>query len=301
MVGQRRFLWKFFVMHFCMIIPILLASIFIACAVSDRMGKLESEAMVQQMKNVKMKFWDSYVIYFDESVLLSSRTELLKHKMLSNAMDAYDGIELLREKRSFDDRISAIFMEYGTDYVYSSSGIVRKTVYLGSMGYKQESIQRALDIMESHQSTVTFLFRTEVTGNMMFSYFTTRSEKNGSSVNYIVSFEQVKDIFYPIYDGQWYWLEATDGSSLGLSCDADGNIVVLTQAECEERAFGKEYQVLEEKMEAPDLTIKLYYKKASFNLHEGFYQMQLINMLLIGLGGIGSAALSWLLSKQRMK
>lgn len=300
MFGKQRFMIKFFVTHLCLTIPVLLVSIFITAIVSGRMRLVEDEKVEQQLSNAVSNFQNLYTGYYNESVILSERSELLPNKMLTNAMEAYNGIELLKLKQSFDNRITDILLEYGTEYVYSSA-LSRKRVYLESNGYREESIVRSFKAMERGEEGAIVLFKSDKNGSFMLTYPIQRGGKQWMSVNFILPFEQMMLFFRPTDSGQWFLLEAWDGSILALGCDKEGETIVLAPEEYERRLMSQDYQVFETNDERAGLTIRIYYEKIVFDLNQGFYQMQCVNIALILLGGILSAMLSWGLSRKRMK
>lgn len=297
---ERRFIIKFFVTHLCLIIPVLFVSIIITEIVSGRTRKIENEKVEQQFNFTVNEFCNLYIEYYNESVILSGRSELLPYKMLSNTMDAYAGIELLKLKQSFDNRISGILVEYGTDDIYYSASS-KKRLYLKSNGYREESIARAIEAMERGEEGAVALYKSDVDGGFMLTYSIGRGEDKRMSVNYILPFEQVMLFFRPTNSGQYFLIESWDGSIFALGCDDEGQTVVLAPQEYERRLMDQDCLVCKTDYERAGLTFRLYYEKKAFELNKGFYQLQVVSSCLILLGGVFSGVLSWVLGKKRMK
>lgn len=301
MLSEKRHLIRYFLTHLCLIIPILLTSILAVSIITDRMMKLESRAAVQQLNNAVSEFEDSYHNYYEESILLSGMPELLAHKISGDIKDAIKGIELLELKQYFDGNISNVFLEYGTDLVYASNGTSRKQVHFRSiLGCREESIDRGLAAIESGEETFTFLFISDTTGYLLYSYPVRRMVDEHVSVNYVVSLDQIMEIFKPTGEQQWYQLQAADGSVLTIGYNSSGKVCILPSEESENRINNGKYIVLEESADSHGMIISLYYEKLSFSTDNGLYSMQLINMLLITVGTILSAITSWILSKRRI-
>ena len=301
MLSEKRFLTRFFLVNLCLIIPVLLVSILAVGVVTGKMKKLEEQATLRQLNNVLTELEQSYSNYYEESILLSEMEELLPYNIAKSVKDTREGIDVLQMKRHFDNRISNVFLGYGTESVYSSDGVSSKRVHFKSvLGCREESIARGLAVMESGEEYLTFLFKSDTVGYMMYSYPTREGMDGFVSVNFVVPFEQVREMFSFSNEKQWYQLQAKDGSILAVSCDALGNAYVLSQQETENRINNGRYNVFEETLYSQGMVIRLYYEDNFSSLDSGVYQIQLLNMILIVLGIMFSAMVSWFISKRRM-
>lgn len=297
---QKHFMTKFFFYHMCMMIPFLMVSIVMTYVVLGRMEKMKETEMLKQLDYAETEFLDTYMNYFNEAALLSNRLELADYKMLSDSMESWDGTELLRMKSYFDNRIIGVFIEYGTKNAYTSSGIYRKQVYFKELGCGEEDMERAMVLLESTENGVSFLHRSDTAGNMMLSYPFIKS--NGRlSVNFIMPFDTVIQMFRFSYEGQWYLLRVADGSCLGIGMDEAGNVAVMASEECEGRMTDKNYKVFSRQVQGSELEILLYYRKSSFNLQDSFCQAQVINLILITTESIAAAVISYVISRKRIR
>lgn len=301
MLSDKRYLARFFLVHLCLIIPILLTSILAIGVTTNRMQDIESQAAVQQLNNTISSFDKVYLSYYEDSVLLSGMPELLPYKITDNVKDTSKGIDLLKLKQYFDSSISNIFLEYGTELVYSSVGVSRKQVHLKSiLGCREESVLRGLSAIESGEEAFIFLFTSDTSGYMLYSYPVRQKVDEHVSVNFVVSFEEILEMFKLTDETQWYQLQAVDGSVLAIGCDSSGKPHVLSSEEYENRMNNGKQIAYAENVNIHGMITRLYYEKMSFSMDNGLYKMQLFNMLLIAVGTVLSAITSWILSKQRI-
>lgn len=297
---KKRMTAQFFLTHFVLMIPMLLTSILVTNVTFYEMLEIEDKTVKHQFENAGTEFMTKYYSYRDESILMENRAELLPGKMLDNPIEAYKGIEILKLKKYFDDRISNVFISYGTADVYSPTGVASKEVFFTAvLGCLGESVERGIQAIESGEDALTFLFRNAADGYLLYSYETSRADENGASVNFLVSFEKLDEFFTPQYPYQYYELEMKDGSSLVLGSDESGDILVLTEAEWEQLEGRDGYAMLEEVVDDPGITIRLYYDRMSFPMVEWLRRVHVVNIVLIALGVVLSACLSWMFSRKR--
>lgn len=298
---ETKLIIRFFLSHFAIIVPILLTSILAANVISYEVMKREDELAGYQLEDTRTELWDRYFSYSDESVLIASVVELSSNKMLDNPIEASDGIEILRLKNYFDDDIYSVFVYYGTDRLYSSTGVSSKEVYFSkNLGCDEESTDKGITMIESGESAATLLFKNQKDGYMLFSYDT--NQRNDMSVNFLMSFEQLKKFIEPQFSNeQYYELEMRDGSRLVLGHDTDGKLIVLEEEAWKQLAKDGDCRMIESFLEEPGITIRLYYDKMSFNMSRWLNIVQIVNLLLIIFGVILSAILSWAFTKKRIK
>lgn len=301
MVSEKRHLIRFFLTHLCLIIPILLTSILAVSIITGRMMKLEKRDAVQQLNNAVSAFEESYVNYYEESILLSGMPELFSYKISGDIKDTIKGIELLELKQYFDGNISNVFLEYGTDLVYSSVGTSRKSVLFRTiLGCREESVLRGVTAIDSGEESFTFLFASDTTGYMLYSYPVRQKVEEHVSVNFLVPFEQITKFFKPTDETQCYQVETADGSILTIGSDASGKVYIMSLEETGKMLNSRRGSVVETVSKSQGMTVRLYYEKTFFSTDNGLYQMQVINMLLITVGTILSSITSWILSKRRI-
>ena len=300
MYKEKRLKFRFFLTHFVIIIPLLATSIAGSHVILYEAEKREDTMASQQLEDIKMDFLQEYQSYYDRSVLLSNKSELASDKMLNNPQKTYDGIEILKQQMQyFDNNIYSLFVTYGTDYIYSQSGRARKRTYFSDiLKCREESIRRGLNAIECGEDTLLLLYTNDTEGYMLYSYQT--KQANDISVNFVVSFEQIKEIFNLKYDGQYYELETADGSTLVLGRNVAGDMVIIDHDEWSQQIDKNSYITKESILDIPKITIRLYYGRMSFNMSHWLYIMQAINIILITSGTVLSACISWLISKKRI-
>ncbi len=301
MLKEKRWLIKFFLIHLCLIIPMMLMSILAVGMVTDKMKRLENISAEIRLDNVMTNLEENYFNYYKESVLLSESLQLLPRAMLESHGGTREGIKLLKLKRHYDNRVVDVFIDYGTEFVYAASGVASKQVHFDSvLACREESIYRGMEIMEKGERAATFLFKSDINGYLLYSYPTRKVEDDVVSINFVMSFEQVGKILQLMDEKQWYQLQAADGSTLSVACDASGKVFILSEEMSEKRIQSGSYTVIEKDAVSMGMKVRLCYEKFALRQENGIYQMQIINMVLIGAGILLSAVVSWLLSKRRI-
>ena len=299
---KKNFFARFFLTYISVAVPVLLASVFATNVILHETVKMETQMLQTQLEDAEREFVENYQGYYNESVLIASRPELLPYKMLEHPRSTYDGIEILRLKQSFDDSIFSVFVTYENEYVYSSSGTARKEVYFTNvLECESESRLRGISAVESEENAVTLLYGIQQVGRILYSYKIYRSGEPLMSVNFVIPVEEMDEIFALSYPEQYYELTMRDGSSLVFGRDEKGNMEVMDADQWQLRAEEREYQVLDGVTGEQGITLKLYYDKMSFSVSKWLYRVQLINILLILLGVTLSAVFSWLLSHKQLR
>lgn len=302
MLLQKRFTKKFFWTHFCLIVPILLVSILMFYMIAREMRVIEEEKLQEQLENAVMGVAALYSNYREESVLLSVSSELLPYRIDASQQQTAEGIAVLRMKRYFDSRIKDVFLYKGTDYIYSSMGKSSNKVHFTKiLSCREESWQRGMALIESGENGIIFLYETDTRGYMMYSYATRKVKDEYVSINFLVSTEEIMEMFCPSGKNQWYQLEAGDGSRVIFGYSDSGKWSILSEEEWIGRMDSGRYSVIEKNLEQAELTVRLYYEQLTFDMSDGLYRLQLINMVLIIAAILLSALASWVLSKHRVK
>ncbi|MBO5177774.1 MAG: helix-turn-helix transcriptional regulator [Lachnospiraceae bacterium] len=301
MTFEKRYLMRFFLLNMCLIIPMVIISIFAVNMVANETKKIEKNTAIQRLNDVAASFEADYQEYVDESIVLFSREELRYSHITGKASDTIKAIDMLRLKRQFDNRIHAVLICYGTDYVYTSSGVATKKVYFGiDLKCQDESVNRGLDIIDSGENALTFLFTSKDDGFLMYTCYTKDIRLNQTSVSFLIPFEQIKNKFAHLQEGQFYRMELKDGAVLIVGRDFGGEIVIVPQEEWEQITNDAQYIMEEVENEILGMTTALYYKESSFGVNRGLQQLQMINMILIVAGIILSALISWSISRKRI-
>lgn len=302
MLKKRKVLLRFFLTYVTIVVPVLLASMFATGVIQKEMLKMEDELLHRQLKEVKDTFAATYINYYDEGIIIGSRTELLPNKMLGHPNNIQEGIDILKLKSNFDDDIIGVFVTYETDKVYSSTGITRKTVYFSSsLNCTEESIRRGMEAIESEKGTVTLLFDKRAGGKILYSYKIYRSSDASTSVNFVMDFSQLEDMVHISNENQYYELIMADGSFIVICCDENGEIIFCESELWEELTAKKQFTVFEEYMEESGITIRLYYDKKDASIGWWLYKIQTVNIVLILLGITWSVIFSWLYSRKQMR
>ncbi len=295
---EKRYLFRFFLLHLCLILPVVAVSLLAVNIVAAEAGALERQEARDQLGDALAGFAMDCQDYRDESVLLAYRQELKKKYISTEPADTAKGINTLKLKQYFDKRIRDVFVYYDTGYVYSSLGVSRNYVHFASvMGCREESVRRGIEAMESGEDSLLFLFESDTTGYLLCSYHVQLSNQGRISVNFAVPFEQIKRTFGQLQEGQMYLLEASDGSTLRLFRDGRGKMAVLDKEEWDEILGADRYAEQEETLEQYGFTARLYYREMPMG--GGLGKMQTVNIILIIVGILASGAVSWRFSRRQ--
>lgn len=298
---KKRNILKFFSLQLCLVIPVVMVSIFIANLVTREMEMVERHTARYQLNEMLTGFISDCQDYYEEGVLLATRPELRKDRISSDPVETADGISTLKMKQYFDSRVANVFLYYGTKYIYSSSGVSSCRVHFNSvLNCREESVSRGMKAVESDRNTLTFLFQTDTSGYLLYSYPVRHSEEEYVSVNFAIPFERLKRQFDQLQEGQIYLLETSDGSTLRLGRDNTGEMVVFSEKEWNEITGRGSYIELSETLDSFGIVAKLYYKERFFDFNNGFRRMQMTNICLIIGGILLSAVVSWNLSRKRV-
>lgn len=298
---EKRYFLRFFLLHLCLILPVVTVSLLAANLVAGEVGTLERREARDQLSDALSGLAMDCQDYRDESVLLAYRQELKKNRIGGEPVDTAKGIDTLKLKQYFDKQIKDIFVYYDTGYVYSSLGVSRNRVHFASvLGCREESVDRGIAAMEGGEDALLFLFESDTTGYLLYSYCVGLSHQGRISVNFAVPFEQVKRMFGQLQEGQMYLLEASDGSVLRLFRDNQGKMVVLDREEWEGVLRADRYVEQEQSLDQYGFTVKLYYRKMSMGLASGLGKMQTVNMILIAVGILASGVVSWRFSRRQV-
>ena len=184
MLKEKGWLMKFFLIHLCLVIPMMLMSILAVGMITDKMKRLEITSAEIRLDNVITNLEENFLNYYEESVLLSESLQLLPRAMLESPRATREGIKLLDLKRYYDNRVVNVFMDYGTEQIYASSGVASKQIHFGSvLACREESIYRGLEILESGERAATFLFKSDINGYLFYSYPAREVEDDFISIN----------------------------------------------------------------------------------------------------------------------
>ncbi len=292
----------FFLTYLITVIPVLFVSIFASGVIFQEMLKLEDEMLQRQLVNVKEMLIGKYLNYHDEGIVIGSRTELLPYKMLGHPKNADAGIDLLKMKKNFDDDIIDVFLTFETENVYSSNGISRKSVYFGStLNCDEQSIRRACEIVENDKNTVALLYDKKAGGNILFSYKLQRPFSSSTSVNFVMDFEKLNDIFRISNENQYCELMLQDGTSIVLGSEADGKTIIYSQDEW--GAFTDKVQLacFEEEIDELGMRIRMYYGENDVLEGQWIHKTQMVNVVLIFVGISWAVLFSWFYSRKQLR
>ncbi len=296
---QRKVKIHFFLSHFMIVIPLVLASFLTTLVISHETQRQNEEVFNQQFTKFVSEFTKVWLDCKDKSVLLGSRSELDKDRMTTNPVETREGIELLKLYNYFDDSSIITFLYYQTGKIYYSTGVVSKEIFFREIRKcTEESVKRVETILKENKSTVTLLYEDATSGYLLLSY--SGNFRSNMSVNFLIPFDELKELCgQQFYNRQYYELETEDGSRLVLESAPSGIIRVLKD---EEETFKRgNYKTLEKVLNNSKVTVRLYYDRFAFAMNKWLYTMQAINIALILTGTILTVILSWSFTQKRLR
>lgn len=300
MRDEKKVKVRFFLTHFAIIIPILIASFLITYVISYETLKQNHKNISRQLDSFAENLLDMYSEYKGKGLLLAGKPELSAEKMTVNPIDAYKGIELLNLSNYFDEDLFSIFISYQTGKIYSTTGATRNSIYFRNViNCSEESAKRGDKILSGDKDTITLLYKGSTDGYILLSY--KEYFRKDFSVNFLIPFEKLKKICaQQLYSSLYYELEMEDGSRLLLENDPTG-MVTIHGTDCEKIFSDRKYNVMEKQLNDIGITARLYYDKFSFQRNKWLYTIQVINIVLIFIGTVWAGILSWSLTQRRLR
>ena len=299
---RSSYFQRFFWLHFCLIIPVVVSSVLVAGIIFNRVIQKEEEKLVRRLEDTGLRLYESVSDYSDEAVLLASRYELLRKELTGTMVEVRKAIEFLQLKKSLDSSFADLFIDFGTDKIYDVNGVTSKSLYISSLvAGREEEIERCRQLLSGDKSAVEILFYSDTEGYLAYSFYVDTTGENRRIFTYLLSFEQLGEILWLQDETHYYELVTNSGRSIVLGYDDSGRLSVIEKETWEAKASSKNYKALEEVIPVWDTTVRLYYDRDSLWLDDGLYQLQLVNIGLILLGIVLSAVISWNISSKNMK
>lgn len=299
---RKGYLPRFFGTYICLIIPVLVVCLLIAGIVSNQVIRKEEEKQLRQLEDTALRLSEAVTDFSDESILLASRYELLRHKLNGSLIDIRKSIELLQLKRSLDSNHTDLFIDFGAEKIYSSAGVTGKTLYISTLlGNREEDKRLCWEILSGDENQVELLFDSDTTGYLICSFHIDKAGEHKRKFNYLLSFEQLGELFRRQEGNQFYEVETKSGRALLFGYDETDKIKVIKRKDWEETKGSTEYVTQEVSIPSVGITLKLHYSENEIRLKSGIYQVQVLNMLLILSAMLLSSVMSWRLSTQRIK
>ena len=297
---NKKIKMRFYLAHFIVVIPILVASFLMTYVIFWETMKQNSNVLYQQLNDFTAEFAEMYTDYKERAVLLAGKTELSRKNMTFSSIEAYNGVELLKLSSYFDNSQANIFVSYQTGKIYSITGAARSKVFFrDTIDCTEESIARAEAALEANENLVTLLEQNTAKGYLLFSYKVNSRET--VSFNFLVSLEKLEEICIPqFYNEQYYELEMMDGSRVVLESNSDGVVKIRKEGETQSLRE-KKYKVFEKTLTIPGVTIRLYYNRFSFAMNKWLYTMQAVNVVLLLIGTVLTGLLSWSFTQKRLR
>ncbi len=298
---KKQNIIKFSFIQICLIVPMLLFSVSGMFLTTKQMREIENMSVQRQLDSAVDKLQETYQNYYEESIALTDMQELSYIKMTGDVTDVAAGIDLLRKKLIFDGRIFTVFLYYGTDYIYSSSGTSRKNIFFRqTLGCQKESTERGIEIIEERKAGASFWYVTDTDGYVVYTYLPRKMAGKEVLVNFVLTFDRMRDVFGLRDETQWVLLEDEYGSKIAFGCNEFGKTYVMSADEINDRINSNDYNLRTQTVPIQGIDIVLYSKKEVFLWENGLLKNQLLNMVLILVGIFLSALLSWRYSRKRI-
>lgn len=301
MKKNKKRMRKLFLTHLGIVVPVLITSMLMTFYISHEMLKIEEEMIERQITTAEDWLTQEYEKIEKKSILLAQQPQLRKNKMLEGKYGTLEGVEFLELQKNIDQGFADIFVTYGDEKVYASSGVSSWYNYFRYVrGMTESSVDRGIAALEKEDSFVCFLQDTVKKKYFLYSMESKKKNNGNMKVNFIVSAQELEALFKTQYNSQYFELEAADGTVLYISCDENGKISFPDFEDWNKQLSWKSLGKKECAIENINVNIKFYYDRSEFFINQWLMRVQITNWLIFMIGSVFTAYLSWKYSKKQI-
>ena len=286
---------RFLLSCFCVMMPILGISFLFSHWTFSQVLEKNEKVFEQSVNYVCNKLDQSYQESKNDAIRISAIPELNPDIMLKNETSTLTGLNLIRMINVFRDEWGEIFLYYGSNRIYFSSGRHNITYFLKQLNCDTQSSSNAMDLLSENQDGIALLLRNDGKDGYLLLHFSI-SGKEDMSVNYLISFNK---FFQRLNALQNYALSSvqinfSDGNQLLLCTDEKNGFHVTS----EESADLGDCLIFESNVFLGNAVILASYSKSAI-LRENRIN-QYINYFIIALGILLSSLIAaWFGSRRK--
>ena len=298
-MAGKRILRYFFVNLLCILLPLIVVSIFVTQKLVVSMQQEESEKISNQMEAVASALETHFQDFKVKSVALFENREFSSSHVVLDSNEAIEALALLKSLKQFDSMADDIVLYYGTGYLYHSAGRVRIDTYLSStMGCDRESVEAGMNIMASEQDEVQLLYKQGGSGYLMYHIPVGKDYLDYTrSTGIYISFDRLGNLLNSCIKSTNVMLELEiAGKKVYFHCTSKG-CKFVNEAEAAELLGTYKNEFLENNVTDFDMQIRFL-----FDMKQQLAEFYAVRNLCIGLMVVGvllSFLMSFWMSKNR--
>ena len=157
-MDKKRFIMRFVVVYFCILLPLVIAMILVGGRIVRRMEEKEIEMATSKLERAAVSLESDYFEYKDQAVLLFSNSEFHSNVIASTVSDSLTAIQILKNIWIFNSTDADFLVYYGDGHFYNHKGREGTSVYWNSsLVCTKESIERAEQVIRADTDTVCVL------------------------------------------------------------------------------------------------------------------------------------------------
>ena len=165
---DRKFLVRFWVTSLFVMIPVLIASIFITNKYIAKMEMSEKKQLEYQIENAAKYISTDFYEYINKSIILFSLKEFSAQNPFLETDSALNAFSLLRALFNFNnDEMLCVY--YGNDKLYYAAGMESPEVYFEiTLNCTEDSKKKGIQILESEERSINILHTKQGEGYLMY-------------------------------------------------------------------------------------------------------------------------------------
>ena len=295
---KKQFIIRFLVANLSILLPVLVAVIWITNSYIVKTEKEERKQIQLQLEDIAQSISNDFYEYVSKSVVLFSGHGFASKNPFLETESALRALELLQTISAFNkDEILCIY--YGDDKIYYSAGMEHSDVYFGmTLNCTDASIQKAIRLLESEKKEIAILNTKQGVGYLMYHIPIDKSMHGYSrSMQVYISFSSFANTMKSIFHEGEKLLILSVGEESSYFYDNGKVITQIASEEAEQLQENCKWYQAEAYGSNPDFTIK-----ALCNIDKrlsGFYELRNINILILIVGIFISIVVSLVLSVVR--
>ena len=193
---KSRFV-KLFGSYLLILLPIFFIYFFISQNIISEIKEKTYDSYVQEINYILGELDKTYLSYSDTSVSLSTEAELRRYNMLKNEINAYLGIEILNNVKSYNADIYDLFMVFDNGKIYGSRGLTSENIYFkDTLKGTDNCITKAFSILKDKSNNIYYFEQTVGDGYFIYHYpIMWRKDEAIVSSNFVIPIKNITDLF----------------------------------------------------------------------------------------------------------
>lgn len=296
---KKQFIIRFLVANLSILLPVLVAVIWITNSYIVKTEKEERKQIQLQLEDIVQSISNDFYEYVNKSVVLFSGHGFASKNPFLEAESALRALELLQTISAFN-KDESLCLYYGDDKIYYSAGMEHSDVYFGmTLNCTDDSIQKAIQLLESGKKEIAILNTKQGVGYLMYHIPIDKSMQGYSrSMQVYISFSSFANTMKSIFPEGEKLLILSVGEESSYFYDNGKVITQIASDEADQLQENCKWYQAETYGSNPDFTIK-----ALCNIDKrlsGFYELRNISILILTIGILVSSVVALFLSSVRI-